>query len=49
VGKSAIAARWNTGQFNDKIKETIGVDFSCKTLSRPGYKEVTFQLWDTGK
>ena len=49
MGKSAIAARWNTGQFNDQIKETVGVDFSFKTLARPGYKEVKLQLWDTGK
>ncbi|XP_055376209.1 ras-related protein Rab-43 [Condylostylus longicornis] len=46
TGKTCIVQRFKTGNFIDSHGNTIGVDFSMKTISVEG-KQVKLQIWDT--
>lgn len=46
VGKSAIAARFGMGKFEENLTSTIGVSFISKTV-QIGNNQVNFELWDT--
>lgn len=46
VGKTSIARQFIFNDYSDRYNTTIGVDFSCKTLSI-GDKNIKIQIWDT--
>ncbi|XP_075160137.1 RAS oncogene family member Rab19 [Haematobia irritans] len=46
TGKTCIVERFKTGNFIERHGNTIGVDFSMKTISLEG-KLVKLQIWDT--
>ncbi|XP_037044824.1 ras-related protein Rab-43 [Bradysia coprophila] len=46
VGKTKIVQRFKTGHFTESHANTIGVDFSMKTITVDG-KRVKTQIWDT--
>ena len=46
VGKSSIIKRIISNKFNDNIKSTIGIDFSCKTI-KFGQNYLKIFIWDT--
>ncbi|XP_011202441.1 PREDICTED: ras-related protein Rab-43 [Bactrocera latifrons] len=46
TGKTCIVERFKTGNFIERHGNTIGVDFSMKTVNIEG-KQVKLQIWDT--
>ncbi|XP_029456664.1 ras-related protein Rab-43 isoform X1 [Rhinatrema bivittatum] len=46
VGKTCVVQRFKTGIFVERQGNTIGVDFTMKTLDVQG-KRVKLQIWDT--
>ena len=46
VGKTSIARQFIFNDYSHRYNTTIGVDFSCKTLSI-GDKNIKIQIWDT--
>ncbi|XP_030061941.1 ras-related protein Rab-43 [Microcaecilia unicolor] len=46
VGKTCVVQRFKTGIFVERQGNTIGVDFTMKTLEIQG-KRVKLQIWDT--
>ncbi|XP_075715928.1 ras-related protein Rab-19 [Rhinoderma darwinii] len=46
VGKTCVVQRFQSGVFNDKHQNTIGVDFTVKSMNIDG-KKVKVQVWDT--
>ncbi|KAG8438661.1 hypothetical protein GDO86_005014 [Hymenochirus boettgeri] len=46
VGKTCVVHRFNSGVFADRQHNTIGVDFSVRSLNIDG-KRVKIQVWDT--
>ena len=46
VGKTSIARQFIFNDYSNRYNTTIGVDFSCKTLSI-GDKNIKIQIWDT--
>ena len=46
VGKTSIARQFIFNDYSDRYNTTIGVDFSCKTLSVRD-KNIKIQIWDT--
>ncbi|CAH2276543.1 Ras-related Rab-19 [Pelobates cultripes] len=46
VGKTCVVQRFQSGVFSDKHQNTIGVDFSVRSLNIDG-KKVKVQVWDT--
>ncbi|XP_006004454.1 ras-related protein Rab-43 [Latimeria chalumnae] len=46
VGKTCVVQRFKTGIFVERQGNTIGVDFTMKTLELQG-KRVKLQIWDT--
>ncbi|XP_053955966.1 ras-related protein Rab-43 [Anastrepha obliqua] len=46
TGKTCIVERFKTGNFIERHGNTIGVDFSMKTLNVEG-KQAKLQIWDT--
>lgn len=48
VGKTSLAARFATDDFNRSYKQTIGLDFFIKQVTLPGNTTVALQLWDIG-
>ncbi|KAI8120933.1 Ras-related protein Rab-43 [Lucilia cuprina] len=46
TGKTCIVERFKTGNFIERHGNTIGVDFSMKTINIEG-KLVKLQIWDT--
>ncbi|XP_037940209.1 ras-related protein Rab-43 [Teleopsis dalmanni] len=46
TGKTCIVERFKTGNFIERHGNTIGVDFSMKTINVEG-KQVKLQIWDT--
>ena len=48
VGKTSIANRLTSDNFQQLYKQTIGLDFFLAKMSLPGNVEVTLQLWDIG-
>ncbi|KAG9462239.1 ras-related protein Rab-19 [Eleutherodactylus coqui] len=46
VGKTCVVQRFQSGVFNEKHQNTIGVDFSVKSMTIRG-KKVKVQVWDT--
>ena len=48
VGKTSIASRFVSSNFQNQYKQTIGLDFFLKSVVLPGDVNVTLQLWDIG-
>ncbi|KAM9444570.1 ras-related protein Rab-43 [Clarias gariepinus] len=46
VGKTCVVQRFKTGNFIERQGNTIGVDFTMKTMEMQG-KRVKLQIWDT--
>ncbi|XP_030626518.1 ras-related protein Rab-19 [Chanos chanos] len=46
VGKTCVVQSFKTGVFSERQQNTIGVDFTVRTLSIEG-KKVKMQVWDT--
>lgn len=46
VGKTCVVQRFKSGNFVERHGNTIGVDFSMKTVTVDG-KKVKLQIWDT--
>ncbi|XP_051974220.1 ras-related protein Rab-19-like [Xyrauchen texanus] len=46
VGKTCVVQSFTTGNFSEKQQNTIGVDFTVRTLNVEG-KRVKMQVWDT--
>lgn len=46
TGKTCIVQRFKTGNYVERHGNTIGVDFSMKTITVDG-KQVKLQIWDT--
>ncbi|KAL7837593.1 hypothetical protein AOLI_G00246540 [Acnodon oligacanthus] len=46
VGKTCVVQRFKTGTFIERQGNTIGVDFTMKTMEIQG-KRVKLQIWDT--
>uniref|UniRef100_A0A1L8DV38 Ras-related protein Rab-43 n=1 Tax=Nyssomyia neivai TaxID=330878 RepID=A0A1L8DV38_9DIPT len=46
VGKSCVVERFKSGNFVERHGNTIGVDFSMKTVNIEG-KKIKLQIWDT--
>ncbi|XP_062842235.1 ras-related protein Rab-43 [Trichomycterus rosablanca] len=46
VGKTCVVQRFKTGTFIERQGNTIGVDFTMKTMDIQG-KRVKLQIWDT--
>ncbi|XP_020656082.3 ras-related protein Rab-19 [Pogona vitticeps] len=46
VGKTCVVHRFKSGQYNTKQQNTIGVDFTVRSLEIDG-KAVKIQVWDT--
>lgn len=46
VGKTSIARQFIFNDYSNRYNTTIGVDFSCKTLSIRD-KNIKIQIWDT--
>ncbi|XP_061107771.1 ras-related protein Rab-19 [Conger conger] len=46
VGKTCVVQNFKTGVFTEKQQNTIGVDFTVRTLDIEG-KKVKMQVWDT--
>ncbi|XP_070847863.1 ras-related protein Rab-19-like [Chaetodon trifascialis] len=46
VGKTCVVQNFKSGIFSEKQQNTIGVDFSVRTLDIEG-KKVKMQVWDT--
>ncbi|XP_053321278.1 ras-related protein Rab-19 [Spea bombifrons] len=46
VGKTSVVHRFQSGVFSDKHQNTIGVDFTVRSLNIEG-KKVKVQVWDT--
>ncbi|XP_054845145.1 ras-related protein Rab-19 isoform X2 [Eublepharis macularius] len=46
VGKTCVVHRFKSGQYNVKQQNTIGVDFTVRSLEIDG-KKVKIQVWDT--
>lgn len=46
TGKTCIVQRFKTGNYIERHGNTIGVDFSMKTITVDG-KQVKLQIWDT--
>ncbi|NXP45719.1 RAB19 protein, partial [Heliornis fulica] len=46
VGKTCVVHRFKTGQYNEKQQNTIGVDFTVRSMDVDG-KKVKIQVWDT--
>ncbi|XP_066527404.1 ras-related protein Rab-43 [Hoplias malabaricus] len=46
VGKTCVVQRFKTGSFTERQGNTIGVDFTMKTMEVQG-KRVKLQIWDT--
>lgn len=47
TGKTCVVQRFKTGNYEERHGNTIGVDFSMKTISIDN-KKVKIQIWDTG-
>jgi small GTP-binding protein len=47
VGKSSALQRFRYGTFSERHANTIGVDFTFKTLKMSDGKVVQLQIWDT--
>lgn len=48
VGKTSIATRFAEDQFNQRYKQTVGVDFFLRRLDIPPKHHITLQIWDIG-
>ncbi|ROL51240.1 Ras-related protein Rab-19 [Anabarilius grahami] len=46
VGKTCLVQSFKTGQFSERQQNTIGVDFTVRTLNIEG-RRVKMQVWDT--
>ncbi|XP_017549457.1 ras-related protein Rab-19-like [Pygocentrus nattereri] len=46
VGKTCVVQNFKTGIFSERQQNTIGVDFTVRTLNIEG-KKVKMQVWDT--
>ncbi|XP_070612430.1 ras-related protein Rab-19 [Erythrolamprus reginae] len=46
VGKTCVVHRFKSGQYHTKQQNTIGVDFTVRSLEIDG-KKVKIQVWDT--
>ncbi|KAM9327480.1 ras-related protein Rab-19-like [Pholidichthys leucotaenia] len=46
VGKTSVVQNFKSGTFSDKQHNTIGVDFTVRTLDIEG-KKIKMQVWDT--
>ncbi|XP_067284737.1 ras-related protein Rab-19-like [Pseudorasbora parva] len=46
VGKTCLVQSFKTGQFSERQQNTIGVDFSVRTIDIDG-RRVKMQVWDT--
>nr|XP_024218749.1 ras-related protein Rab-43 [Halyomorpha halys] len=46
AGKTSVVQRFKTGNFVERHGNTIGVDFSMKSVTIDG-KKVKLQIWDT--
>ncbi|KAJ6660032.1 hypothetical protein lerEdw1_018230 [Lerista edwardsae] len=46
VGKTCVVHRFKSGQYHAKTQNTIGVDFTVRSLEISG-KKVKIQVWDT--
>ncbi|KAJ8008791.1 hypothetical protein DPEC_G00082090 [Dallia pectoralis] len=46
VGKTCVVQSFKSGQFSEKQQNTIGVDFTVRTLDIEG-KKIKMQVWDT--
>uniref|UniRef100_A0A6B2EF17 Ras-related protein Rab-43 n=1 Tax=Phlebotomus kandelakii TaxID=1109342 RepID=A0A6B2EF17_9DIPT len=46
VGKSCVVERFKSGHFVERHGNTIGVDFSMKSINIEG-KKIKLQIWDT--
>ncbi|UYV78886.1 RAB43 [Cordylochernes scorpioides] len=46
VGKTCVVQRFKSGMYSERHGNTIGVDFTMKTLTIEG-KRVKLQIWDT--
>ncbi|KAG9280377.1 ras-related protein Rab-19 [Astyanax mexicanus] len=46
VGKTCVVQSFKTGLFSERQQNTIGVDFTVRTLNIEG-KKVKMQVWDT--
>ncbi|XP_063786667.1 ras-related protein Rab-19 [Pseudophryne corroboree] len=46
VGKTCVVHRFQSGVFSDKHQNTIGVDFTVRSMNIDG-KKVKVQVWDT--
>ncbi|NXH71846.1 RAB19 protein, partial [Hydrobates tethys] len=46
VGKTCVVHRFKTGQYNERQQNTIGVDFTVRSMDIDG-KKVKIQVWDT--
>eukprot|EP01062_Namystynia_karyoxenos_P029978 TRINITY_DN22446_c0_g1_i1.p1 TRINITY_DN22446_c0_g1~~TRINITY_DN22446_c0_g1_i1.p1 ORF type:complete len:263 (+),score=95.47 TRINITY_DN22446_c0_g1_i1:94-789(+) len=48
VGKTSLVMRFCKDMFQQRYKQTIGLDFFLKDLLLPGNVNVTLQIWDIG-
>ena len=48
VGKTSIASRFSDDKFNQKYKQTVGVDFFIKRINIPPNYQISLQIWDIG-
>ncbi|XP_031439095.1 ras-related protein Rab-19, partial [Clupea harengus] len=46
VGKTCVVQSFKTGLFSERQQNTIGVDFTVRTLTIQG-KRIKMQVWDT--
>uniref|UniRef100_A0A667XVN4 Ras-related protein Rab-19-like n=1 Tax=Myripristis murdjan TaxID=586833 RepID=A0A667XVN4_9TELE len=46
VGKTCVVQNFKSGVFSERQQNTIGVDFTVRTLDIEG-KKVKMQVWDT--
>ncbi|KAL0967226.1 hypothetical protein UPYG_G00249430 [Umbra pygmaea] len=46
VGKTSVVQSFKSGEFSEKQQNTIGVDFTVRTLDIEG-KKIKMQVWDT--
>ena len=47
VGKSSIAMRFVSNQFNDFLESTLGAVFFEKSIEYSPGRNIKFQIWDT--
>ena len=46
VGKTSISRKYTTGNFQNFMMNTVGVDFTCKTMTYQN-KQYCLKIWDT--